>query len=278
MVGPWVMRLGTILFVVTLYKAAPMLAVVLVVAALASALGIYLFKGNRLPRSLMDVLQRLSDKSTLETAMEKRERELKTIDSDQLAAKIKSRVIGQDAVIDKIAAQLRRRLAATRPDHPLAVFCFAGATGTGKTYLAKVLVDELFRDKNHLHFFDMSQYGQPFAASSLFGSPRGYVGSQSYGALTAAIRDAPECVVLLDEFEKAHPEVHKRFLAAWNDGFVTEVSDGSKVSCNRAIFILTTNAAQKRISELATHHQGEPDQLDQLVKSALQEVVSQFEF
>jgi len=82
-----------------------------------------------------------------------------------------------------------------------------------------VLAEELFKDKNHLHFFDMSQFGQPHAASSLFGSAKGYVGSNSYGTLTAALRDVPDAIVLLDEFEKAHPDVHRRFLTAWNDGF-----------------------------------------------------------
>ena len=97
----------------------------------------------------------------------------------------------------------------------------------------------------------MSQFGQPHAAASLFGQARGYVGSTSYGSLTAALRDQPESIVLLDEFEKAHPEVHKRFLTAWNDGFVTEVSDGARVATTDAIFILTTNAASRRIGEMA---------------------------
>src|SRR5499425_1561139 len=101
------------------------------------------------------------------------------------------------------------------------------------------------------------------------GKPRGYVGSQSYGSLTGALRDVPNAVVLLDEFEKAHPDVHKRFLTAWNDGFITEVSDGAKVPTNEAIFILTTNAAARRIGEMARQHSGSRDELDRMVKSAL---------
>ena len=122
----------------------------------------------------------------------------------------------------------------------------------------------------HLHFFDMGQAAQAIGANSLFGSPKGYVGSQSYGALTAALRDVPDAVVLLDEFEKAHPEVHKRFLTAWNDGFVTEVSDGAKVPTNEAIFILTTNAATRRIGEMATQHTGSREDLDRMVKATLE--------
>ncbi len=114
-----------------------------------------------------------------------------------------------------------------------------------------------------------ASWHSPHAASSLFGSPKGYVGSNSYGALTAALRDVPNAVVLLDEFEKAHPEVHKRFLTAWNDGFVTELSDGAKIPTNEAIFILTTNAAARRIGEMARQHTGSHEDLDRIVKSAL---------
>jgi ATP-dependent Clp protease ATP-binding subunit ClpA len=115
----------------------------------------------------------------------------------------------------------------------------------------------------------MSQFGQPHAAASLFGQARGYVGSTSYGALTAALRDQPESIVLLDEFEKAHPEVHKRFLTAWNDGFVTEVSDGARVPTTDAIFILTTNAASRRVGEMAQRHEGPLEDLSMMIKSAL---------
>jgi ATP-dependent Clp protease ATP-binding subunit ClpA len=115
----------------------------------------------------------------------------------------------------------------------------------------------------------MSQFAQPHAAASLFGQARGYVGSNSYGALTAALRDQPESIVLLDEFEKAHPEVHKRFLTAWNDGFVTEVSDGARVSTTDAIFVLTTNAASRRVGDMAQSHKGPLEELSMMIKSAL---------
>src|SRR6202035_4649815 len=117
--------------------------------------------------------------------------------------------------------------------------------------------------------FDMSQANSPMGANSLFGSPKGYVGSITYGALTSALRDVPNAVVLLDEFEKAHPEVHKRFLTAWNDGFITELSDGAKIATNEAIFILTTNAASRRIGEMAAQHNGSREELDRMVKAAL---------
>jgi ATP-dependent Clp protease ATP-binding subunit ClpA len=269
--GPWIARAAMVLFVITVDRGASALAQVLVAASALAASFWFLLKGRYLPGFAMDVLDRLTNKSLLERDYQERRERVSVIDAEDLARRIKARVIGQDATIDSLTAQVRRRLAAQRHDKPIAVMCFAGPPAVGKTYLAKVLAEELYSDGNHLHFFDMSQFGQPHAAASLFGQARGYVGSQSYGALTAALRDVPDAIVLLDEFEKAHPEVHKRFLTAWNDGFVTELSDGSRIPTNEAIFVLTTNAASRRIGALASEHQGSPEELDRLVKSALQD-------
>ncbi len=154
---------------------------------------------------------------------------------------------------------------------PVGVFCFAGPPGVGKTYFAKVLAEKLHGDKKALKFFDMSQYSQAHAAASLFGQAKGYVGSDSYGKLTSALRDYPKSVVLLDEFEKADTEVHKRFLTAWNDGFITEASDGKQVSTCDAIFILTTNAASEKVGELAKIYADDRDMLVKTTKTCLQE-------
>jgi ATP-dependent Clp protease ATP-binding subunit ClpA len=267
--GPWFTRLLLIVFLITVDHAAPALAVALVAGAALAAICVFIYQGRYLPRFIMDVLDRLTNRSALEQAYESRSRRLITIDADDLARRIKARVIGQDDAVVAIAAQLRRRIAAQRKDKPLAVFCLAGAAGVGKTHLAKVLAEEMYGDRNHLHFFDMSQFGQAHAAASLFGQARGYVGSQSYGSLTAALRDVPDAIVLLDEFEKAHPEVHKRFLTAWNDGFVTELSDGARVGTSEAIFILTTNAASLRIGEIAAGTQMEAEEAGRLAKAAL---------
>src|SRR6266404_1144764 len=267
--NPWLGRLIMLLALISIDHVSPALALVLVAGSAVVVLFIFLYRGSYFPRFIMDVLDRLTNKASLETAYERRSGTLVTIDAEQLAERINAKVIGQDDAVRTIAMQLRRRIAARRKDKPIAVFCLAGAPGVGKTHFAKVLAEELYGGKGHLHFFDMSQFGQPHAAASLFGQARGYVGSENYGAMTAALRDVPDSIVLLDEFEKAHPEVHKRFLTAWNDGFITEVSDGARVATNDAIFVLTTNAASRRISDIAEQSNESAEEQGRLAKAAL---------
>jgi len=242
-------------------------AVILVAAAIAA--GRFLYAGNYLPRFVMDVLDRLTDRARLEADYARLEQRIAVLDADELAGHIKSRLIGQDAVADAVAHQIRRRLATRQREKPIAIFCFAGPPGVGKTYFAKILAEKLYGSDKALHFFDMSQFGQPHAAATLFGQARGYVGSDTYGTLTRSLREQPASVVLLDEIEKAHGEVHRRFLTAWNDGFVTEASDGAKVPTTDAIFILTTNAAASAIGDLATRFADDPDALSAAARQAL---------
>lgn len=219
----------------------------------------------------MDPLERLTRKRELVDTFESKSKKLAIIDDKTLAGELKSKVIGQDGVIDSLSTRLRQRLAARRPSKPIAVMCFAGAPGIGKTYLAKVLVEQLYGSAKHLHMVEMAQFDHAHAAATLFGAPKGYVGSNEPGQIPKALRDIPNSIILLDEFEKAHRDIHKRFLSAWNDGFVTELSDGSKYPTNEAIFILTVNAGSRRIAEYARDPTVTQDELNKFAKGALQD-------
>lgn len=233
----------------------------------------WLYFHDKLPfflqtRSLMDILDRLTNKQVIEDGLLEQESAV-FIDAESLANALKQRVIGQNAVCEDIAAQIRRRLALSQRGKPVGVFLLAGPPGTGKTLLAKVLAAELQRPLLHL---DMTQFAAgSHSLSQLFGMNKGYVGSDSYGQLTSGLQDSPNAVVLLDEIEKAHPDVLKAFLTAWNDGFITERSDSNQVSTTSAIFMLTSNAGTRRLAEVSAQHAEDPDKLREAAVNVLHE-------
>ena len=151
------------------------------------------------------------------------------------------RVIGQDEAVEKVSeAILRSRAGIQDPNRPLGSFLFLGPTGVGKTELAKALAEALFDDENNIVRIDMSEYMEKFSVSRLIGAPPGYVGYEEGGQLTEAVRRKPYSVVLLDEVEKAHPDVFNILLQVLDDGRVTD-SQGRTVDFKNTIIILTSN-------------------------------------
>jgi hypothetical protein len=131
--GPWFFRFFVILFVLMVAKASPALALTLIALAAAIAASVLLYRTDRLPRYIMDVLDRLTDRGALERSYEQQQSKLTVIDAAALAERLRAKVVGQSEVIEAIARQLRRRIAARRKDKPIAVFCLAGPPGVGKT-------------------------------------------------------------------------------------------------------------------------------------------------
>jgi len=165
-----------------------------------------------------------------------------------MEAKIKERIIGQDVAVNTISKAIRRaRVGLKEPGRPMGCFFFAGPTGVGKTELAKVLANFLFGDESAIVRIDMSEYMEKASVSRLVGAPPGYVGFEEGGQLSDAIRRKPYSVVLLDEIEKAHPEVFNILLQIMEDGNLTD-AQGRKVSFKNTIVIMTTNVGAELIS------------------------------
>ncbi|VQI03772.1 ATP-dependent Clp protease, ATP-binding subunit [Streptococcus pneumoniae] len=159
-----------------------------------------------------------------------------------LAEDLKSHVIGQDDAVDKIAKAIRRnRVGLGTPNRPIGSFLFVGPTGVGKTELSKQLAIELFGSADSMIRFDMSEYMEKHSVAKLVGAPPGYVGYDEAGQLTEKVRQNPYSLILLDEVEKAHPDVMHMFLQVLDDGRLTD-GQGRTVSFKDAIIIMTSNA------------------------------------
>ncbi|CAM1348694.1 MULTISPECIES: ATP-dependent Clp protease ATP-binding subunit [Tenacibaculum] len=162
---------------------------------------------------------------------------------------IKGKVIGQDEAVTKVVKAIQRnRVGLKDPNKPIGSFIFLGSTGVGKTQLAKVLSKELFDSEDSLIRIDMSEYMEKFAISRLIGAPPGYVGYEEGGQLTEKVRRKPYSVVLLDEIEKAHPDVFNMMLQILDDGFITD-SLGRKIDFRNTIIIMTSNIGARKLKD-----------------------------
>jgi len=167
----------------------------------------------------------------------------------ELPVRIKAKVIGQDDAVNKVVKAIQRNRAGLKdPNKPIGSFIFLGQTGVGKTQLAKVLARELFDNEDTLIRIDMSEYMEKFAISRLIGAPPGYVGYEEGGQLTEKVRRKPYAVILLDEVEKAHPDVFNMLLQVLDDGYLTD-SLGRKIDFRNTIIIMTSNIGSRKLKD-----------------------------
>jgi ATP-dependent Clp protease ATP-binding subunit ClpC len=162
---------------------------------------------------------------------------------------IGSKLIGQQDAVEKVVKAIQRNRAGLKaPDKPIGSFIFLGQTGVGKTQLAKILASEIFESEENLIRVDMSEYMEKFAISRLIGSPPGYVGYEEGGQLTEKVRRRPYSVILLDEVEKAHPDIFNMLLQVLDDGFLTD-SLGRKINFQNTIIIMTSNVGARQVKD-----------------------------
>lgn len=170
----------------------------------------------------------------------------------EMAPKLKNAIIGQDPAIDKIVKAIQRnRLGLKDPNKPIGTFMFLGPTGVGKTHLAKKLAEYLFDSADTLIRIDMSEYMEKFTVSRLVGAPPGYVGYEEGGQLTEKVRTHPYSIVLLDEIEKAHPDVFNILLQVLDEGRLTD-SLGRKVDFKNTIIIMTSNIGSRQLKDFGS--------------------------
>ena len=189
----------------------------------------------------------------------------------RLEEELQKRVIGQQEAIEAIADAVRRSRSGLQDEKkPIGSFIFLGSTGVGKTELAKALSAFLFNDEQAITRIDMSEFQEKHAVSRLLGAPPGYVGYDEGGQLTEAVRRRPYSVVLLDEIEKAHPDVFNILLQVLDDGRLTD-NKGRTVNFNNTIIIMTSNLGANHINELYYHEEKEvsSQQIKELVMNEL---------
>ena len=167
-----------------------------------------------------------------------------------MGAVLRERIVGQDDAVEQVSrALVRNRLGLSGGDRPIGTFLFVGPTGVGKTYLVKCLAEQLFGSKDALIRVDMSEYGEKFSVSRLVGAPPGYVGYEEGGQLTDRVRRKPYSVVLLDEIEKAHPDVFNTLLQVMDEGRVTD-GNGVTADFRNTLVVMTSNSGTRQLREV----------------------------
>jgi ATP-dependent Clp protease ATP-binding subunit ClpC len=191
-----------------------------------------------------------------------------------MAVELQGKVIGQDEAVEKVVKAIQRNRAGLKdPNKPIGSFFFLGPTGVGKTQLAKVLAKYLFDSEDSLIRIDMSEYMEKFSISRLVGAPPGYVGYEEGGQLTEKVRRKPYSIILLDEIEKAHPDVFNLLLQALDDGHMTD-GLGRKIDFKNTILIMTSNIGARQLADfgggVGFNTQSKEDQRDENAKTVIQ--------
>ncbi|HEX6922578.1 MAG TPA: AAA family ATPase [Bacillales bacterium] len=187
-----------------------------------------------------------------------------------LAEHLNAKVIGQEEAVQKVAKAVRRsRAGLRRNSRPIGSFLFVGPTGVGKTELSKSLAEELFGDREAMIRLDMSEYMEKHSVSKLIGSPPGYVGHDEAGQLTERVRRKPYSIILLDEIEKAHPDVQHMFLQIMEDGRLTD-SQGRTVSFKDTVLIMTSNAGTNAVKKVTVGFGNEAEKQTDIIESLSQ--------
>lgn len=241
-------------------------AIFLIAAAVASG-GAWFFFEILKGHYMKDIFLIVDDKARFDAFLENDQPAAAVdIDPEALARALRADVIGQDAIVQEVAETLGRRAKLRRPGKPLGVFLFVGATGAGKTELAKALSKHAFEGR--LARFDCNELTESHSTQRLIGAPPGYVGADQGGQLTREIQRLRSGVLLFDEIEKAHPDVYKLLMSLLDEGRVTEQSTGKTMDASSFAIVLTSNAEHDKLAHLALTIT-DPDDRRRAVKDTL---------